>query len=87
MKLIDFSRIDSWNLLREKIGAEYIEWDSNARWQGIDKEKFLKQLSTQEGIEVCYEELVICEDSTFELEGQKVLVYINQNITLLEKHT
>lgn len=76
MKLVDFSALDSWNRLRDKMGAPFIEWQAGGHWKEIDKEQLLRQLSTPEGIEIPYEQIDISADGTFEIAGQKVLVYI-----------
>jgi hypothetical protein len=79
-KLPDFSIDDKFNSLREKMGAEFFQWESKTSREIIDPEDIYNRLISNEGISLDDENLdphdLIQSDSTFEYKGHKVLIYI-----------
>jgi hypothetical protein len=79
-KLPDFSIDNKFNTLRETMGAEYCDWNTNALSKTLDPEDIYHRLISNEGISLDDENLdlhdLIQSDSTFECKGHKVLIYI-----------
>ena len=75
MKLPDFSHNKEFNDLREKMRAQYVRLAStDPEW-----ERFIFQLE-QEGIDLPITEVGIQGDGTFEYRGQRVIVYIRDQM-------
>lgn len=88
MKLIDFSNDEKLNMLMKKMGAEETDWQLSNKRQSINLDELLAKLNTPGGVEFDLDELTICPDGTFEIDGQKVLVYIrDQNYNPYYRYT
>lgn len=70
MKLPDFESHTGFKELLEKMEADQISIGHDSEWQRISI-----QLQ-QKGIDVTLDEIITCDDKTFEFKGQKVIVYI-----------
>jgi hypothetical protein len=76
MKLPDFSSDVLLNELRDKIGADYVEWDGSASWNAFDPFGFRQALRDKGEVDIPFSEIEINSDKTLELFGRKILVYI-----------
>lgn len=74
MKFGRFSWEQDFELLREKMGADEVAWDSGAQSDRISHDEW-KQLSSV-GIDIPISELEYPDDGTLQWRGQKVIVYI-----------
>lgn len=75
MKLPDFALDQAFNLLRKKMDAEYVHWESNS-WNNLNADELIQKLYSKEGLESENPLIYKQEDGTFEIHGQKALVYI-----------
>lgn len=80
MYLPDFTKSRLLNEVREKMGAELVEWSPSILWQGFDPEEWRRL--EREGIEVPLQDVVPADDGTLEYRGQKIVLYIrDQRVT------
>ena len=76
MRLINFLNMADFNKIRDKMNADLIAWDSNSRWKNFDPFEFRKKLAETGEVDIPFKEIEIVDDGTFELFGEKILVYI-----------
>jgi len=76
MKLTNFLQDNKLNSLRDKMGAELIQWDSSSNWNSFDPFGFRSALREKGEVDIPFSEINISKDGTLELYGQKILVYI-----------
>jgi hypothetical protein len=76
MKLINFLQDGKLNSLREKMGAELVQWDGSSSWNSFDPFGFRAALREKGEVDIPFTEINISKDGTLELYGQKILVYI-----------
>ena len=75
MNLPDFLQHEGLNRLRQRMGAEFIEWNSERDWDPISI-----VLETK-GLDISPDDLEYPDDGTLEYKGRKVVVYIrDQNV-------
>jgi len=75
MKFVNFNEHIGFQNLHRQMGSKPTEFKV-VEWQTMDEEEILKRLNSQEGIEVDFDDIKVCDDGTFEYKGKKVLVYI-----------
>jgi len=81
MRLPNFIGFTPLNELRNKMGAELIEWSPGFNWQGFNPDEW-RRIQTI-GLDVKLEEVIPADDGTLEYRGQKVILYIrDQRISL-----
>lgn len=82
MRLPNFLKFAPLNELREKMGADFKEWNHQTAWEGIDVAELRRKLA--EGIVITnLDEVIPADDGTLEYKGQKVILYIrDQRISL-----
>ena len=74
MKLVNFNEHIGFQNLHRQMGSKPTEFKV-VGWQTMDEDEILKRLNSQEGIEVDFDDIKVCDDGTFEYKGKKVLVY------------
>lgn len=80
MNLPDFGKFKPFVDLRRSMGASEAVWVAQA-WDAVDGDDLVRQLRTT-GIEVeDISEITTASDGTFEYKGEKVLVYIRDQIS------
>lgn len=70
MKLPDFFQDEGLNRLRQRMGAEFIVWNSERDWDPISI------VLDTEGLDISPDDLEYPDDGTLEYKGRKVVVYI-----------
>ncbi|MFQ3576949.1 MAG: HNH endonuclease signature motif containing protein [Cytophagales bacterium] len=76
MKLINFLEDHNLNSLRDKMGAELLQWNCSSNWNSFDPFGFRASLREKGEVDIPFSEINISKDGTLELFGQKILVYI-----------
>lgn len=76
MKLINFLKDAKLNSLRDKMGADLVQWDGSSNWNSFDPFGFRAALREKGEVDLPFTEINVSKDETLELYGQKVLVYI-----------
>ncbi len=81
MKLIDFDKQPELSALLNLMGAKLVRLQTGSSWESINDDKLSEILATGE-VEVSIEELegIDLVDGVFEYEGQRVIVYIRDQI-------